>query len=159
MVYNELPVLEEVIADGPFLNQCITECQLHSTEFYECLTTTENTIRDSVLTGKEYNKYVKNLSVALEDAADILPDHTTALEKVRILRGGDKGYFFVKLDFEIAVDQQTRTGDPTFGGDPDSDRPPVPAGQPRPYLVPIWPNFGKSPKNGQSPNFMCFTCS
>ena len=29
--------------------------------------------------------------------------------------GGDKGYFFVKLDFEIAVDQQTRTGDPTFG--------------------------------------------
>lgn len=81
MVYNELPVLEEVIADGPFLNQCITECQLHSTEFYECLTTTENTIRDSVLTGKEYNKYVKNLSVALEDAADILPDHTTALEK------------------------------------------------------------------------------
>ena len=85
MVYNELPVLEEVIADGPFLNQCITECQLHSTEFYECLTTTENTIRDSVLTGKEYNKYVKNLSVALEDAADILPDHTTALEKVRIL--------------------------------------------------------------------------
>ncbi|XP_063683409.1 uncharacterized protein LOC134817954 isoform X2 [Bolinopsis microptera] len=81
MVYNELPVLEEVVADGPFLNQCITECQLHSTEFYECLTTTENTIRDSVLTGKEYNKYVKNLSVALEDAADILPDHATALEK------------------------------------------------------------------------------
>ena len=75
------------------------------------------------------------------------------------LRGGDKGYFFVRLDFEIAVDQQTRTGDPTFEGVPDSDRPPVPAGQPRPYLVPIWPNFGKSPKNGQSPDFMCFTCS
>ena len=30
--------------------------------------------------------------------------------------GGGQGVFFVKLDFEIAVDQQTRTGDPTFGG-------------------------------------------
>ena len=47
-------------------------------------------------------------------------------------------YFFVKLDFEIAVDQKTRTGDQTFGGGvPDSDRPPVPAGQPNPYLVQI----------------------
>ena len=35
----------------------------------------------------------------------------------------------------------------------------MPAGQPRPYLVPICPNFGKSPKNGQNPDFMCFTCS
>ena len=70
-----------------------------------------------------------------------------------------KGYLFVKLDFEITVDQQTMTGDPTFEGVPDSDRPPVPTGQPRPYLVPIWPNFGKSPKYGQNPDFMCFTCS
>ena len=28
----------------------------------------------------------------------------------------DKGYFFVKLDFQIAVVQQTRTSDRTFGG-------------------------------------------
>ena len=58
--------------------------------------------------------------------------------------GGDEGYFFVKLDFEIAVDQQTRTSNQTFAGVPDPDRPPVP-GQPRPYLVPIWPNLTKSP--------------
>ena len=45
----------------------------------------------------------------------------------------------MKLDFEIAVDRQTRTGDPTFGGG-DPYRPTVPAGQPHPYLVPIWPN-------------------
>ena len=42
---------------------------------------------------------------------------------------------FVKLDFEIAVDQQTRARDRTFEGVPDSEYPPVPAGQPRPYLV------------------------
>ena len=43
--------------------------------------------------------------------------------------------FFVNLDFEIAVDQQTRAHDQTFEGVPDSGCPPVPAGQPRPYLV------------------------
>ena len=51
--------------------------------------------------------------------------------------------FFVKLDFEIAVVQQTRARDRTFEGVPDSGCPPVPAGQPRPYLVnfdPILPN-------------------
>ena len=31
------------------------------------------------------------------------------------------------------------------GGVPDSGCPPVPAGQPRPYLVNVWPNFAKSP--------------
>lgn len=82
MVYNELPSLEDVISDDPFLNQCISECQAHSNEFYDCLTTTENAIRDSVVSGKEYNKYVRTLSVALEDAAEILPAHNTALEKV-----------------------------------------------------------------------------
>ena len=39
----------------------------------------------------------------------------------------------MKLDFEIAVDQQTRAHDQTFDGVPDSGCPPVPAGQPRPY--------------------------
>ena len=43
--------------------------------------------------------------------------------------------FFVKLDFEIAVDQQTRAHDQTFEGVPDSACPLVPAGQPRPYLL------------------------
>ena len=43
--------------------------------------------------------------------------------------------FFVKLDFDIAIDQQTRAHDQTFEGVPDSGCPPVPAGQPRPYLV------------------------
>ena len=65
------------------------------------------------------------------------------------LRGGGGGggspWFFVKLDFEIAVDQQTRARDRTFEGVPDSGWPPVPAGQPRPYLVNLWPNFAKWP--------------
>ena len=49
----------------------------------------------------------------------------------------------MKLDFEIAVDQQTRAPDQTFEGVPDFRCPPVPAGQPRPYLVNLWPNFAK----------------
>ena len=44
----------------------------------------------------------------------------------------------MKLDFEIAVDQQTQAHDKTFEGVPDSGCPPVPVGEPRPYLV----NFG-----------------
>ena len=44
----------------------------------------------------------------------------------------------MKLDFEIAVDQQTKAHDRTFEGVPDSGCPPVPAGQSRSYLV----NFG-----------------
>ena len=59
--------------------------------------------------------------------------------------GGGPPLFFVKLDFEIAVDQQTKAHDQTFEGVPDSGCPPVPAGQPRPYLVNCGPNFAKSP--------------
>ena len=61
--------------------------------------------------------------------------------------GGANGYFFVKLDFEIAVDQQTRTSDRTFEGVPDPNRQTVPAGQPRPYLVQIRPNLAKYPEH------------
>ena len=46
----------------------------------------------------------------------------------------------MKLDFEIAVDQQTSAHDQTFEGVPDSGCPPVSAGQPRPYLVNFLPN-------------------
>ena len=49
--------------------------------------------------------------------------------------GGDHPDFFVKLNFEIAVDQKTRARDQTFEGVPDSGCPPLLAGQPRPYLV------------------------
>ena len=73
--------------------------------------------------------------------------------------GGDNGYFFVKLDFEIAVDQQTRTSDRTFEGVPDPNRQTVPAGQPRPYLVQIRPNLAKYPEHAKNPYFMCSTCS
>ena len=56
----------------------------------------------------------------------------------------DKGYFFVKLDFEIAVDQRTRTSDPTFGGVPDPDRPmPIGAlGAATPIFGPNLAQFG-----------------
>ena len=73
--------------------------------------------------------------------------------------GGANGYFFVKLDFEIAVDQQTRTSDRTFEGVPDPNRQTVPAGQPRPYLLQIRPNLSKYPEHAQNPYFMCSTCS
>ena len=82
--------------------------------------------------------------------------------KVLALRGGGgggNGYFFVKLDFEIAVDQQTKTSDRTFEGVPDPNRQTVPAGQPRPYLVQIRPNLAKYPEHAQNPYFMCSTCS
>ena len=55
--------------------------------------------------------------------------------------------FFVKLDLEIAVVQQTKARDRTFEGVPDSGCLPVPAEQPRPYLVNLWPIFAKSPKH------------
>ena len=53
--------------------------------------------------------------------------------------------FFVKFDLEIAFDQQTKACDRTFEGVPDSGCRPVPAGQPRPFLVQIVPNYTKSP--------------
>ena len=59
--------------------------------------------------------------------------------------GGVHPDFFVKLDLEIAIDQQTKACDQTFEGVPDSECPPVPAGQPRPFLVQIMPNYAKSP--------------
>ena len=67
--------------------------------------------------------------------------------------------FFVKLGFEIAVDQQTRTGDQTFEGVPDPNHQSVPAGQPRPYLVQIRPNLAKYPEHAQNPDFRYSTCS
>ena len=43
--------------------------------------------------------------------------------------------FFVKHDFEIAVDQKTKAHDRTFEG---FRTPGMPAGQPRPSLVNLW---------------------
>ena len=68
-----------------------------------------------------------------------------------MLRGGGGGggslcfFVVVKLDFEIAVDQQTKAHDQTFEGVPDSGCQLVPAGQPHHYLVNFWLNFRKSP--------------
>ena len=77
----------------------------------------------------------------------------------KVLRGGVHPDFFVKLGFEITVDQQTRTSDRTFEGVPDPNRQMVPAGQPRPYLVQIRPNLAKYPEHAQNPDLRCFTCS
>ena len=68
---------------------------------------------------------------------------------LKCLLESDHGVFFVKLDFEIAVDQQTRTSDPTFGGFHRC---------PRGSHAHIWSNFGKSAKHGQNPDLMRFTC-
>ena len=58
----------------------------------------------------------------------------------------------MKLGFDIAVDQQTMTSDRTFEGVPDPNRQTVPAGQPRPYLVQIWPNLANYPEHAQNPD-------
>ena len=58
---------------------------------------------------------------------------------------GGSPWFFVQLFFEMAVEQQTRARDQTYDGVPDSECPPVPVGQPRPYLVNFWLNFAESP--------------
>ena len=60
-------------------------------------------------------------------------------------RGGGSPDIFVKLDFEIAVEQQTRAHDRTFEGVSDSGCTPVSAGQTRPYFVNFCPYFAKSP--------------
>ena len=88
------------------------------------------------------------------------------ITEIRLLKGGGggggpmaNGYFFVKLDFEIAVDQQTKTSDRTFEGVSDPNRQTVPAGQPRPYLVQIRPNLAKYPEHAPYPYSMCSSCS
>ena len=69
------------------------------------------------------------------------------------LKGGFTSIFFVKLGFEIAVDQQTRTVDRTFEGVSDPNRQTVPVGQPRPYLVQIRPILAKYSEHAQNPDF------
>ena len=65
----------------------------------------------------------------------------------------------MKFVTEIAVDQQTRTRDRTFEGVPDPNRPPEPVVQSRPYLVPFWPIYAKSPEVTQNQNFGCSSCN
>ena len=62
-----------------------------------------------------------------------------------------RGYFFVKLVFEAAIVQQTRTRDQTFEGVVDPQRPPV---LPCLYLVQFWLNHAKSPKHAQKQYFV-----
>ena len=76
--------------------------------------------------------------------------------------GGGKGVhpdFFVKLEFEITVDQQTKANVQNFEGVPNFGSPPVSAGQPGPYLVNYWLHFTKSPKHTQNHALGCSTCS
>ena len=79
------------------------------------------------------------------------------MRKYRCLGGeGVHLDFCVKVNSEIAVDQQTKVHDRTYGG---SGCPPVPAGQPRPCLVNFWHNFAKSPKHAQNHALGCSTCN
>ena len=71
--------------------------------------------------------------------------------------GGAHPDFFWKLDFEVAVDQQTKAHDQTFEGVPDSGFSPVSAGQPRPHLVNFWLNFAKSLEHVQNHALGCST--
>ena len=81
MVY-ELPKLENVIGDDPFLNKHIRDCQLGSNQLYKCLADTENSIKEIIENGKTYNTKVNCLSENLETAAIVIPNHAAALEKV-----------------------------------------------------------------------------
>ena len=81
-------------------------------------------------------QYISAVSAAILDFVCCCPAHYV---------GGGFTLIFLKLDFERAVDQQTRARDQTFEGVPDSRCPPVTAGQPHQYLVIFWFNFAKSP--------------
>ena len=59
--------------------------------------------------------------------------------------GGVHPDFFVKLGFEIAVDQQTKTGDQTFEGVPDSQPPIVALGAATPIFGPNQAQFSQIP--------------
>ena len=100
----------------------------------------------------EFNKYFVSFASKLNDEVEIQSgDFSNFLPRSQLRGGGGNGYFFVKLDFEIAVDQQTKTSDRTFEGVPDPNRQTVPAGQPRPYLVQIRPNLAKYPEHAPYP--------
>ena len=62
--------------------------------------------------------------------------------------------FFVKLYFEIVVDQQTKAHDRTFEGVPDFGCPPVPAGQPRSCLVNFLAQFSQITLTCSKPYFI-----
>ena len=103
-----------------------------------------------------------SIPCSLKQLFNLCPRNQKFLLMTPKIKGGGGGGvhpdFFVKLGFEIAVDQQTRTGDQTFEGVPDPNRQSVPAGQPRPYLVQIRPNLAKYPEHAQNPDFRCSTC-
>ena len=61
--------------------------------------------------------------------------------------GGFTPIFCETLFRDSTDDQQTKARDRTFEGVPDSGCPPVPAGQPHPYLVNFWLNFANSPQH------------
>ena len=76
----------------------------------------------------------------------MLVKHKLIIKYLHVLRGGGGGgggvypVFFVELDFEIAVDQQTKSHDKTFEGVPDS-------GCPRDSPALIWSIFGSILQN------------
>ena len=66
----------------------------------------------------EYTTKLINCSRVLEQYK--IPYHTIQYISLTLLRGGGvHPDYFVKLDFEIAVDQQTKARDRTFEGVPD----------------------------------------
>ena len=116
-----------------------------------------------------YNWYQSLVIISL---CLVLVYHVTFIKMCNLLKMIEILYFtfrlyislFHKLEWylyahyilrEIAVVQQTRARDRTFEGVLDSGCTPVPAGQPRPYLVNLWPNFSKSSRHALE----CSTCS
>ena len=75
--------------------------------------------------------------------------------------GWTKGVSLFKggLVFEIAVDRQAKTRDLNFEGS-RTPTAPVPAVQPRPYLINFWRKYTKSPQHAQNQNYYGWlTCS
>ena len=79
----------------------------------------------------ELNKELKLLGSVYASLVNIIALDIIITEDLVFFQGGGGGgvspRFFVKLDFEIAVDQQTRALDRNFKGFPDSGCPSVPA--------------------------------
>ena len=62
-----------------------------------------------------------NYDQRLQKIVDDFESYTNVLDYLEAIGwGGVHPDYFVKLDFEIAVDQQTRARDRTFEGVPDS---------------------------------------
>ena len=98
-----------------FLNSCDNHPHYNADCINSCNLTADE-ILNSPITYEETRGTISTLKKGKASSDDMI-----ANELLKSLKGGGvHPDYFVKLDFEIAVDQQTRARDRTFEGVPDS---------------------------------------